>query len=247
MTVSHAFHSPQVEPILAELERVASAIRYAEPQVRTVSTVTGNVLSAGEIPGAAYWRKQARQPVRFAQALQSLRGQGCRLFVEVGPGVVLSALGRQTVGDGAEVWLPSLRQGRDSWRQLLESLGRLYTAGVRVNWAALDGDSARRRLPLPTYPFQRQRYWLPNAAGPVAPVPVRSALPPPSANGVHRDGPPAPSSADQQFVRRLHAAAPESSAWTCSFRICSARLPRCCGWRSRRRYGAASPRWAWTR
>ena len=157
LSVSHAFHSALLEPMLGEFERVASQVEYRAAELGVVSNLTGGVLGAGELSGR-YWRRHARERVRFKEGMEVLREQGCAVFVEVGPRPVLLGMGRECIGEGA--WLPTLRKGRRDWEQLLEAVGELYVRGVDVDWAGFDRDYTRRKVALPTYPFQRQRYWL---------------------------------------------------------------------------------------
>src|SRR5207247_335988 len=129
-------------------------------RIALVSKRTGRLAGAEEVWSAGYWRRHAREAVCFGDGMVALREQGYRVFVEVGPSPTLLGMGRQCVPEGTGVWLPSLRNGREDWPQMLESLGRLYVEGVRVDWAGFDRDYARRKVALPTYPFERQRYWI---------------------------------------------------------------------------------------
>ncbi|MEK7325929.1 MAG: polyketide synthase dehydratase domain-containing protein, partial [Chloroflexota bacterium] len=126
------------------------------------SNVTGQMMDGA--PSADYWRKHVRQAVRFSDSIETLRGQGYDVFVEIGPKPTLMSMGQQCWPGEAQPasWLPSLREGRDDWQVMLDSLGALYIQGASVDWAGLDKDypSGRRRVVLPTYPFQRARYWL---------------------------------------------------------------------------------------
>jgi amino acid adenylation domain-containing protein len=173
LTVSHAFHSPLMEPMMAEFEAVARGVRFAPPKFALVSNVTG-ALAGPEITTAAYWRDHIRLPVQFTASMANLRRQGIGAFVEIGPKPTLLTLARQCIDcpiapadadpESASplppLWLPSLRHGRDDWQVLLNSLASLYQTGANVDWAGFDRDYARRRVPLPTYPFQRQRHWI---------------------------------------------------------------------------------------
>ncbi len=164
LDVSHAFHSPLMGPILGEFRRAAEQARHDAPQVSLASNLTGKLFGSGERPDADYWCRHLRQPVRFADGVKALREAGVNVFVEVGPGTTLLGMARHCLpGDGL-AWLPSLRKGQDDWPVLLESLGRLYVLGAPVDGAAFDGGYPRRKVALPTYPFQRQRYWLTSAA-----------------------------------------------------------------------------------
>ena len=159
LVVSHAFHSALMDPVLDELQRVAAGLSYSAPRIALVSNVTGEV-ARGEVTEASYWRRHAREAVRFADGVVALRERGHDLFLEVGPRPTLVALGQRCVPEGVGVWLPSLRAGRQDWAQILESLGRLYVEGAPVDWEGFDRDYARRKVSLPTYPFERQRYWV---------------------------------------------------------------------------------------
>lgn len=159
LNVSHAFHSPLMEPMLAEFEQVAAKVNYASPQLKLISNVTGTIATE-EIATPEYWCRHVRQPVQFAQGMEMLHQQGYGLFVEIGPKPILSGMGRYCVPEGAGVWLPSLYPGREDWQQMLQSLAQLYVRGMSVNWIEFDQPYSRRRLSLPTYPFQRQRYWV---------------------------------------------------------------------------------------
>ncbi|MHB1132627.1 MAG: type I polyketide synthase [Chloroflexota bacterium] len=159
LPVSVASHSSLLEPVREAFAAVASTVAYALPRLEFISCVSGRV-EEREIASPEYWCRHLREPVKFASAVESLHGEGYELLVEVGPAPVLLGMARQCLPEGAIVALPSLRPGRDDWRQLLESLAALYVRGARVDWAGFDRHYQRRRLELPTYPFQRQRYWL---------------------------------------------------------------------------------------
>ena len=133
LQVSHAFHSPLMEPMLEEFARVAGEVSYRAAHTALVSNVSGR-LSESENTRAEYWCRHVREAVRFAEGMQSLHQEGCEIFVEVGPKPTLLGMGRLCLADAEAVWLPSLREGRSDWCQLLESLGRLYVGGAAVDW-----------------------------------------------------------------------------------------------------------------
>jgi acyl transferase domain-containing protein/SAM-dependent methyltransferase len=160
LRVSHAFHSSLVEPILDDFERAIAGIVYAAPRIALASTVTGRIVADETAARANYWRRQIREPVRFRAAMDILREQGHRVFLEIGPSPTLISVGRQCFGQELGLWLPSLRHGQEDWSTMLESLAALYVRGVGVDWAGFDRDYARQRISLPTYPWVRQRYWL---------------------------------------------------------------------------------------
>ncbi|MBV9878398.1 MAG: type I polyketide synthase [Verrucomicrobia bacterium] len=165
LAVSHAFHSPLVEPMLDEFQRAAETVEYRAPVLDLVSNVTGQILNADSPIDASYWRRHAREPVRFAESISTLRKCGIRTFLEIGPAPVLSGMARQCVEDSEPAWLASLGKDRDDWSQMLSSLGELFVRGAKPDWRGYDRPYRRRRVPLPTYPFQRQRHWLPAPSG----------------------------------------------------------------------------------
>jgi acyl transferase domain-containing protein/aryl carrier-like protein len=159
LAVSHAFHSPLMDPILDELEAAAAKVEHSEPALRLASNLTGRLFEPGERPDAAYWRAHTRNPVRFAGCIEALAEAGADVFLELGPSPTLIGLGKRCApGDGL-LWLPSLKRGSDDDSVMGESLAALYARGVPVDWVGRDRGRARRRLRLPTYPFQRTRYW----------------------------------------------------------------------------------------
>jgi acyl transferase domain-containing protein len=160
LTVSHAFHSPLMEPLLAEFERVARPIRFHEPNIELISNATGRSAGA-ELSDPSYWVRHVREPVRFAAGMATLAAEGCDVYLEFGPQPTLLGLGRQSVPEVSAAWLPTLRRGRGDWQQMLESLATLFVRGAAIDWAGFDLGRARRKVELPTYPFERQRYPMP--------------------------------------------------------------------------------------
>ncbi len=158
LQVSHAFHSPLMEPMLAEFEKVANRVTYNHPEIPLISNVTG--LPADEsITTAKYWVNHVRQPVKFAESMGTLEGLGYETFLEIGPKPTLLGMGKQCVAKES-LYLPSLRPGVEDWQHMLSSLGQLYVNGYVVNWSGLYRDSNCQKVPLPTYPFQRESYWI---------------------------------------------------------------------------------------
>jgi malonyl CoA-acyl carrier protein transacylase len=151
LSVSHAFHSPLMEPMRAAFEREAAGVAFAAPTLPLVSNVTGESFRAGQAPDAGYWSRHVRAPVRFLDSLGWLYRQGYRAFLEIGPAPTLSGLGPLCVADSSCLWLPSLRKGRDDWKTLLVTLGTLYVRGAQVDWRGFDRDYPRRTVALPTY------------------------------------------------------------------------------------------------
>ncbi|MCP4699362.1 MAG: amino acid adenylation domain-containing protein [Gammaproteobacteria bacterium] len=160
LEVSHAFHSPLMEPMLAEFEQVAQQVTYSEPKIKFISNVTGD-LASHEFTTADYWVRHVRQPVRFATGMESLERQSANLFMEIGPKPILLGMGRQCLPeDEAVLWLPGLCPKQDDWQQLLSGLRDLYLAGVPVDWVGFEKGYVRGRAPLPTYPWQRECHWI---------------------------------------------------------------------------------------
>lgn len=170
LTVSHAFHSPLMEPMLDAFERVAAEVTYAAPRIKLVSNVTGQLAMGATVTQPAYWRRHVRETVQFAAAMHTLQAQGVELFLEIGPNPVLVGMGQRCL-ENTGLWLPSLRSGKEDWPQLLQSLAELYVYGAEVDWNGFERDfsAGRTRLALPTYPFQRKRYWIQPGTGPKMP------------------------------------------------------------------------------
>ncbi|MBN9733559.1 MULTISPECIES: type I polyketide synthase [unclassified Pseudonocardia] len=157
LRVSHAFHSPLMEPMLDGFRAVVAGLDPAEPRIPVVSTVTG-APAAAELCDPEHWVQGVRDTVRFADAVRALTGRGTTAFLEIGPDAVLSAPARSCVPDSAVV-VPALRGAGDEDRTLLTALARLHVAGTAVDWAAVLDGTATRPVALPTYPFQRERFW----------------------------------------------------------------------------------------
>ncbi|MBN3959943.1 type I polyketide synthase [Nostoc sp. NMS8] len=160
LNVSHAFHSPLMDEMLDAFEQVTSQVKFQAPLIPLVSNVTGNFLPAGQVPDAKYWRCHTRQAVRFMAGLNTLLAEGYELFIEIGAKPVLSSLGKRCQQNEDSVWLPSLTAKRDNWQTLLESVSVLYLRGVDIDWTGFESDYSHRVLPVPTYAFQRKRYWI---------------------------------------------------------------------------------------
>jgi len=169
LQVSHAFHSPLMEPMLEDFERVASEVTYSSPQIDLISNLTGE-LATTEITTPEYWCRHVRESVRFAASMETLLSQGYEVFVEIGPKPTLLAMARNCLPDVKTrnfTLLPSLREGKSDWQQMLRSLATLYLRGIPVDWSGFDQDYPCRQVVLPTYPFQRQRYWVDSIQFPI--------------------------------------------------------------------------------
>ncbi len=189
LNVSHAFHSPLMEPMLAEFAKVARQVTYSTPQIELISNLTGESINT-EIATPEYWCRHIQQPVRFARSIETLHGLGYQAFVEIGAKPTLIGMGCSCVPETNKLWLPSLRPGYSDWQQLFESLAQLYIQGVTVDWFGCDSLLLRRRyrererfadrdylcyrVALPTYPFQRKRYWI--EANPKSDTPLKKEV-----------------------------------------------------------------------
>ncbi|MEW1724235.1 type I polyketide synthase [Streptomyces sp. NPDC093109] len=159
LPVSHAFHSPLMEPMMDEFRSVVGELRFERPTLPVLSLVTGALATDEELCSADYWVRHVRATVRFGDGLRTLAERGVRTFLELGPDGVLSALVPETLQDPAVTALPLLRKDRPEETEALTALAGLYARGASVDWAALFTGTGARRVELPTYPFQRERYW----------------------------------------------------------------------------------------
>ncbi|HLS56235.1 MAG TPA: type I polyketide synthase [Zeimonas sp.] len=160
LEVSHAFHSPLLDPILDEFERRAAKVPHEPPRIPLVSNLTGAVFGHGVKPDAAYWRRHAREAVRFADGIGVLAGAGASVLVEIGPHPTLLNLAARAGADASWTMTSSLRRDRDDLREMRQALGVLYARGATIKWDAVSCGPATRRIALPTYPFQRERFWV---------------------------------------------------------------------------------------
>ena len=160
LDTSHAFHSELLEPALDEFESYASGFEFAVPALPLVCNRTGAVLTAETPLDAGYWRRHSRQPVQFAESVQTVAQLGCSVLMEIGPQPILTGAAMRAWPESSAAPQPvvSLRKGADARRQMAEALALTYVAGHRPEFPALH-HQPRRRLELPTYPFQRRRCW----------------------------------------------------------------------------------------
>ena len=167
LAVSHAFHSPLMQPILAQFEAAAQRSVSSPPQMSVISSMTGR-LAAADWGTPAYWLQQLQAPVRWFDALRTAALDGLNVAVEIGPQPVLAGLGRRALPAAPIVWLSSLRRGQDDAASIMQTLGTLYVHGAVDDWAGRAGAAARAQVPLPSYPFQAVRHWVDAPCGSAA-------------------------------------------------------------------------------
>lgn len=164
---SHAFHSWMMEDIVEEFEAIVTQVELHAPHIPSISNVTGTWIQDNEATSASYWTRQLRQTVRFQQGMQEFVNRPNALFIEVGPGQTLSKLVRQQPGERKRALIVSTLQGihgqQSAHEFLQKSIARLWLAGGQVKWAKMYVNEKRYRTALPTYPFERQSHWLPDA------------------------------------------------------------------------------------
>ncbi|MCL7461063.1 SDR family NAD(P)-dependent oxidoreductase, partial [Micromonospora sp. MSM11] len=163
LTVSHAFHSPLMEPMLDEFRTVLSGLNFEAPLLPVVSNVTGALADADGIRTPEYWVRHVREAVRYADGVSALRSAGVDTFLEVGPQSVLTAMAADVLPDDAVLAVAVQRKDRPETPALLHALAELHVHGVPVSWQPWFADTGARRVDLPTYAFHRERYWLPPA------------------------------------------------------------------------------------
>jgi amino acid adenylation domain-containing protein len=163
LNTANAFHSKLMEPMLPEFQQVAESIAYHPPKILLISNLTGAPIDKID---AKHWANHLRQSVKFADGLQVLEKLDINIFLEVSPKPTLVGIGQQCLADRDYLWLNSLRSDVEDGKQILCVLSQMAINGIKIYWLGLDRDFHRQRVPLPTYPFQRKRYWLPQTNSP---------------------------------------------------------------------------------
>ncbi|WP_437805995.1 type I polyketide synthase [Sorangium sp. So ce1078] len=168
LRVSHAFHSPAMEPMLEDFRRVVETLTFCPPRIPVVSNLTGKRATAEELGSPETWVRHVRNPVRFLDGMRTLETEGVTSFLELGPRGVLCAMAQDCLSDKAQsraIFLPALREDRPEIQTLTSAISALHTRGHELDWKAFFALLGASRVDLPTYPFQRKRYWL-EAPGP---------------------------------------------------------------------------------
>ncbi|MEG4811618.1 beta-ketoacyl synthase N-terminal-like domain-containing protein [Microcoleus sp. F8-D3] len=159
LKVSHAFHSALMKPMLAEFSQVAQEVTFRQPKLNFISNVTGAFES--QLPTKPeYWVDHVIKPVRFAASMETLHREGVEIFVEMGPQPILLGMGRNCLPSGYGTWLPTLQREQSDWQGVLQAVGQLYVRGVAIDWEGFHRDYGHRQVGVPTYPWQRERYWI---------------------------------------------------------------------------------------
>ncbi|KJS58851.1 type I polyketide synthase, partial [Streptomyces rubellomurinus] len=202
LRVGHAFHSPHMEPMLDAFAAVLRGLDFRPPRIPIVSNLTGAPAGATELCDPDYWVRHVRRPVRFLDGMRRLHEAGVTRYLELGPDGVLTALARDCVPAGS-AFVPALRPRCPEVRGLTEALARLHAHGAPVDWSAAFAGSSPRRVTLPGYPFQRQRYWLEPAVPAEEPAVVpEEPTAVPEVPGRPAGAPDAPANPTEEALRR---------------------------------------------
>ncbi|MGW0940570.1 type I polyketide synthase [Streptomyces sp. NPDC002666] len=164
LRVSHAFHSPLMEPMLAEFRTVAESVSFGEARIPVVSNVTGELATSDDLCSPEYWVRHVREAVRFGDGVRALSAAGASVFLEVGPDAVLTAMAQNSASEA--VFVPGLRRNQSEPEALVTALARLHTVGHVPDWAAFYAPTGARRIDLPTYAFEKRHFWLDAAEAP---------------------------------------------------------------------------------
>ena len=142
------------------LNRLTASVKFSSPRIRVISNTTGKPAEEAEIANAAYWQPDVRKVVKFPVAMETLQQLGCEQFIMVGPYPNEASMGDHSLPENARRLLPSLQKGGNDWQPILNTLSELYANGATVDWTGFDQPYLRHKIALPSYPFERERYWM---------------------------------------------------------------------------------------
>ncbi|WP_160717760.1 non-ribosomal peptide synthetase/type I polyketide synthase [Chitinophaga solisilvae] len=178
LAVSHAFHSPLMQSAAAAFEKVAAGIQLHMPAVPLVSNVTGDI-AGSEIASAAYWRRHILAPVLFSKSIITIKDAGVNSLLELGAQSSLLAMAQLTLSYDDGALLPSMREGQSSWSTMIQALAALHVKGLPVNWPSFYNADSYTKVMLPSYPFQRRRYWIEEKQQPAGVQQILQVVQPP--------------------------------------------------------------------
>lgn len=171
LMTSHAFHSSLMDPALDSFQRIADGVNLSSPRIPLICNLTGKPLGVTEKVTGEYWRRHIRYAVNYAQSIQAVEDSGCDVVLEIGPQAILTGMGTGALGGSQTSFIHTLQQDKPDTQSMLSALGALYAAGATPDFAKMLPRDGRRPLILPTYPFQRSRYW-----GPAKPQAAEAAV-----------------------------------------------------------------------
>nr|APD71698.1 type I polyketide synthase 4 [Streptomyces sp.] len=199
LAVSHAFHSPLMAGTAEEFRAVVEGIEFREPELAFVSNLTGDLARWRQVSRPDYWVRHITEPVDFMAGMRTVERRGPHVFIEVGPAGTLSSLAKRCLSAKEQVWLTSLQPAVSDDSALLKAVARMYETGLPFSWQAFHGDAVRRKVALPTYAFDRKRYWLPTT-GRKHLVPEETAQRPQAATDAPAATEPAPSLTPEELT-----------------------------------------------
>ncbi|MBL8006959.1 MAG: SDR family NAD(P)-dependent oxidoreductase, partial [Ignavibacteria bacterium] len=164
INVSIASHSPLMKTMIEEFRKVCNSVKYSAPAIPVVSNITGEIVT-DRISGADYWCEHIMSGVRFSDSIKACVNYGCDTFIDLGPKPTSIGMGQESVMDPKITWLASFKKNFTAWETMLQGLGRLYVNGLNPDWNNFDKDFSHKLISLPSYPFQKQRYWIDESKG----------------------------------------------------------------------------------
>ncbi len=159
INVSIASHSPMMQPMIDEFRKVCRSVQYHPAKIPVVSNITAEITS-DKISNADYWCDHIMSPVEFSKSILTCVESGCNLFIDLGPKPTSLSMAQETIQSQDLVWIPSFKKNFTSWQTLSDGIARLFVSGANVDWSGFHNEFAGKKISLPHYPFQRQRYWI---------------------------------------------------------------------------------------